>query len=119
MEALEQIAAAVLYEGYVLWPYRRSARKNQQRWTFGGVYPRGFVESAASGDRWRVQVECLVTGSDPRLEVELRFLQVVSRRVARTLPDGQLEFVDELTSGGQRILAWDEAAERRFAFPKT
>ena len=117
MEALEQIAAAVLYEGYVLWPYRRSARKNQQRWTFGGVYPRGFVESAASGDRWRVQVECLVTGSDPRLEVELRFLQVVSRRVARTLPDGQLEFVDELTSGGQRILAWDEAAERRFAFP--
>src|SRR2546421_5895795 len=81
MDALEQIAAAVLYEGYVLWPYRRSARKNQQRWTFGGVYPRGFVESAAGGDAWRVQTQCLVTGSEPRVQVELRFLQVVSRHV--------------------------------------
>jgi hypothetical protein len=117
MDGLEHIAVAVLYEGYVLWPYRRSARKNQQRWTFGGVYPRGFVESAVSGDRWRVRAECLVTGSDPRVEVELRFLQVVSRHLARTSPEGQWEFVDELTSGGQRILAWDEAVERRFAFP--
>jgi hypothetical protein len=33
------VADAVLYEGYLLWPYRRSALKNQQRWTFGGVYP--------------------------------------------------------------------------------
>ncbi len=33
------IADAVLYEGYMLWPYRRSALKNQRRWTFGGVYP--------------------------------------------------------------------------------
>ncbi len=40
MDPVEQIAAAVLYEGYVLWPYRRSATKNQQRWTLGGVYPR-------------------------------------------------------------------------------
>ena len=117
MDALEQIAAAVLYEGYVLWPYRRSATKNQQRWTFGGVYPRGFVESAAGGDAWRVQTQCLVTGPEPRVEVELRFLQVVSRRVARVCTDGRLEFVDELTAGGQRVLAWDEAVERRFAFP--
>ena len=50
---LEEIAAAVLYEGYILWPYRRSARKNQQRWTFGGVYPRGYVEAARSGRMMR------------------------------------------------------------------
>ncbi len=37
---LRAIADAVLYEGYILWPYRRSAMKNTQRWTFGGVYPR-------------------------------------------------------------------------------
>ena len=29
----------MLYEGYILWPYRRSALKNQRRFTFGGVYP--------------------------------------------------------------------------------
>jgi hypothetical protein len=39
MDAVRKIADAVLYEGYILWPYRRSALKNTQRWTFGGVYP--------------------------------------------------------------------------------
>lgn len=119
MDALEAIAAATLYEGYVLWPYRRSAQKNQQRWTFGGVYPRGFVEATRAGDAWRVQAECLVTGAQPLIdvEVELRFLQVVTRRVARGSADGALEFTDELGSGAQRILAWDEAVERRIVGP--
>ncbi len=61
MDALEQIAAAVLYEGYVLWPYRRSARKNQQRWTFGGVYPRAHADQRDMGDDpWTMQTQCLV-----------------------------------------------------------
>jgi len=114
VDALEQIAAAVLYEGYVLWPYRRSARKNQQRWTFGGVYPRGFVDGTRSGDAWRIQTQCLVVGAAPQIEVELRFLQVVARRGASVSASGRLEFVDELQVGAQRILAWDEAVERRF-----
>ena len=46
-DPVRAIADAVLYEGYVLWPYRRSALKNQRRWTFGGVYP------AARGERIR------------------------------------------------------------------
>ena len=45
MDAAKKIAETVLYEGYVLWPYRRSAMKNQQRWTFGGVYPREYSEA--------------------------------------------------------------------------
>jgi hypothetical protein len=44
VDAVRAIADAVLYEGYVLWPYRRSALKNQRRWTFGGVYPRAHSE---------------------------------------------------------------------------
>jgi len=36
---VDQIADAVLYEGYLLYPYRPSV-KNRQRWTFGGLYPR-------------------------------------------------------------------------------
>ena len=39
MDVVRKIADAVLYEGYILWPYRRSATKNQRRWTFGGAYP--------------------------------------------------------------------------------
>ena len=40
---VEAIAKAVLYEGYILYPYRASNVKNQRRWTFGGVYPRDYA----------------------------------------------------------------------------
>src|SRR5687767_9476158 len=40
-EAVEKIADAILYEGYLLYPYRRSAIKNRRRWDFGIVYPPG------------------------------------------------------------------------------
>ncbi|HEY0582406.1 MAG TPA: hypothetical protein VGE94_09495 [Chloroflexota bacterium] len=117
LEALERIAEAVLYEGYILWPYRRSARKNQQRWTFGGVYPRGFCTATQAGDAWRMQSQCLLRGAAPSVEVELRCLQLVNRRVARPRADGSLDFVDHIVADGQRILAWDEAVERRVALP--
>ena len=40
MSTVDQVANAVLYEGYILYPYRPSAVKNRQRWNFGVVYPR-------------------------------------------------------------------------------
>lgn len=39
MDTVEKIAEVVLYEGFLLYPYTRSTTKNQQRWTFGGIYP--------------------------------------------------------------------------------
>ena len=38
------MADAVLYEGYVLYPYRASAIKNRYRWQFGVVAPRAYAE---------------------------------------------------------------------------
>ena len=38
----EDIADAWLFEGYILYPYRPSSIKNQQRWTFGGLFPRAI-----------------------------------------------------------------------------
>ncbi len=111
MDALRSIADAVLYEGYVLWPYRRSATKNQRRWTFGGVYPRAHSE-AHPDDRWSMQTQCLVEGADPRVDVVVRFLHVVKRRVTTGGRD-----VDELTIDGERHVAWDEATEREIAAP--
>jgi hypothetical protein len=115
MTSVDQIVATVLYEGYVLWPYRRSARKNQQRWTFGGVYPRGFCEASGSLDPWQMQTQALVEAerADICLEVRVRFLQVVERHAARRDPDGQLAFVDELRTDAERYLSWDEAVERQ------
>lgn len=34
------VADAVLYEGYLLYPYRATSRKNQSRWQFGVLGPR-------------------------------------------------------------------------------
>jgi hypothetical protein len=116
VDAVKKIAEAVLYEGYILWPYRRSATKNQQRWTFGGVYPRAYSEARGEDDPWIVQTQCLMLGDeDTAIEVRVRFLHVVERRVARKNALGGLEFVDELRVGGERYLSWDEATEREVA----
>jgi hypothetical protein len=73
-DAVWKIADAVLYEGYVLYPYRASAVKNRFRWQFGIVAPRAWSE--AGGETWQMRTECLVEGPDPSVEITVRFLQV-------------------------------------------
>ncbi len=116
-DPVRAIADAVLYEGYVLWPYRRSALKNAQRWTFGGVFPRAHSEARAAGDDpWTMQTQCLVEGPpQARVGVGVRFLHVVWRQLLDA--DGQP--VDELTADGERQLSWEEAAEREHALAAT
>ena len=41
LTAARQVADAVLYEGYLLYPYRASSPKNQLRWQFGVLGPHG------------------------------------------------------------------------------
>ncbi len=61
---VEQIANAVLYEGYMLYPYTASSLKNQKRWNFGVLSPRGV-------DTDEMRTECLVD-ADPGCEIETR-----------------------------------------------
>src|SRR3954462_1741286 len=76
----EKIANAVLYEGYILYPYRPSSVKNRQRWTFGGVFPRAYSEAQAGGEPWAVRAEWLVRGGgDARLSGCVRFLRLIDR----------------------------------------
>ncbi len=112
-DPIRAIADAVLYEGYVLWPYRRSALKNTHRWTFGGVYPRAHAEARDAGDDpWTMQTQCLIEGTgETRVGVALRFLHVVWRQVV----DADGRELDELTAGGERHLTWEEAVEREAA----
>ncbi|MCA3749215.1 MAG: hypothetical protein AB1425_07740 [Actinomycetota bacterium] len=118
MDAVQKIADAVLYEGYVLWPYRRSAKKNQRRWTFGGVYPRAYSEARGGDDPWLMQTQCLIVGDESSaVEVKVRFLHVTERNVGKRRGE-DLEFVDELRVGEERYLAWDEATEREVAIEK-
>ncbi|HEY7286886.1 MAG TPA: hypothetical protein VH497_15670 [Vicinamibacterales bacterium] len=68
----QQIADAVLYEGYALYPYRASAAKNRFRWQFGIVAPRAPREH---GEPCFSQTDCLVIGDEPRVSVRVRFLR--------------------------------------------
>ncbi len=115
-DPVRAIADAVLYEGYILWPYRRSALKNQRRFTFGGVYPPAHSERHPD-DASSMQTEVLMRARPgTRVEIGVRFLQVVTRDVMRRC-DGLLESVDELVGGGVRHLAWEEAVEREVVLP--
>ena len=76
LEAVEKIANAILYEGYLLYPYRRSAVKNQQRFNFGVLYPPKFCHEP---DTFEMHIECLIEGSSPSLKVTTRFLQLLDR----------------------------------------
>ena len=110
-DLVRRIADAVLYEGYLLWPYRKSALKNQQRFTFGGVYP------PAWDDRSCMQVQVLLEGGeDAEVDIRVRFLHVVRRQVLKIGPSPATpEPVEELEVNGERWVSWDEAIEREIA----
>ncbi|HTA41205.1 MAG TPA: hypothetical protein VK789_02090 [Bryobacteraceae bacterium] len=76
--AVEKIANAVLYEGYLLYPYRASAVKNQQRFNFGVIYPREYCERQGGSCAWEMRTECLAFGAaETAIEIKVRFLQMI------------------------------------------
>ena len=107
------VADAVLYEGYVLYPYRASAAKNQLRWQFGVLVPPA-VSAADPSERSWCRTECIVDpGQDARLTVRVRFLHVQHRSVEALAPDGESFLpVEALEVDGIRWMEWDEAVER-------
>jgi hypothetical protein len=122
-ESARAVADAVLYEGYLLYPYRTSSEKNRVRWQFGVLAPRSWSESrgpvkesiAGSVDTWRQRTECLLEAKAPALvRVRLRFLQLQHRSVRRRGADGGFVEVDELEVDGRRHLTFDEAVPHEF-----
>ena len=59
LTAARTVADAVLYEGYLPYPYRSSSRKNQVRWQFGVLGPPGAA-AAGLGEEPDMAVQCLV-----------------------------------------------------------
>jgi hypothetical protein len=101
LDAVRRIADAVLYEGYILYPYRASAQKNHSRWQFGVVMAPGYAAVDPSESRF-TRTECVLEHSgQPAVQVILRFLQV-QRRTTETARPG--------------APAWDEAVAREIEF---
>jgi hypothetical protein len=105
LSCADQIAKAVLYEGYMLYPYRPSSVKNRQRWNFGVLYPQTYSGAHEGDEPCSMRTECLIHGNEgTSLEVKLRFLHLRTLRgregEAGSLPDG-----------------WQEAVEREVRLP--
>jgi len=92
LDPVRKIADAILYEGYILYPYRASAQKNRSRWQFGVVMAPGYA-AADPSETSLTRAECVLEhAGQPAVRVLLRFLQVQRR-----------------TGPGD---SWDEAIER-------
>jgi len=76
-DLIDRIVHAVLYEGYILYPYRRGT-KNTQRWTFGNVFPNSYTSEPSA-----IQLQCLFRANeDASLNIKLQFLQLIDRNIA-------------------------------------
>lgn len=125
LDLARTVADAVLYEGYLLYPYRASSTKNRVRWQFGVLGPPGAAE-AGVGENATMSMQCLLAPAgllapaasvgepadeSAEIAVHLRFLQLQRRQ----LYDAQGQVIEELSASGTTWLSWDEAVEREVA----
>ena len=123
LDRVEAIADAILYEGYLLYPYRRSSGKNRVRWQFGVLVPpawgeaHGLVDTGVAGSAespWQ-QTECLLEAPDKAVvRVRLRFLQLQRKVTERRTADGGYRPVDRIEVGDRTELSFDEAVPRQY-----
>ena len=74
---IDRLARTLLYEGYVLYPYRADSIKNRQRFSFGTLYPRAWCETEHSDDH-ALQTEVLATTRVlDSIRISVRFLRVL------------------------------------------
>jgi hydrogenase maturation protease len=122
VEFVKKIANAVLYEGYILYPYRPSAVKNRQRFNFGVLVPQSYSEAHRGTESWCMQTECLALGDQlTTISVKTRFLHLLAREVSElrqppseepTNAEAEFQVVPSLEVGGQIFQTWQEAVER-------
>jgi hydrogenase maturation protease len=97
---VDRIVNALLYEGYILYPYRASAVKNRLRFTYGVVYPKPYAEGQPQ-DSSIMRTQCLAFGEDATVDIRVTFLRSVDRR----------------TEGVTEAPAWQEASECTVTLP--
>jgi hypothetical protein len=113
IEHARKVADAVLYEGYLLYPYRRSAQKNRTRFQFGVLMPppyRAVDEHEPSASQTECLAECL---AGAEIDISLRFLHLQRRTAQRIDPGtGAASDVDTLSVDCTEHGSFDEAVER-------
>ena len=115
-DAIRAIADTVLYEGYLLYPYTASARKNQQRWQFGVVMPRSYAQ-CGTGEHAHMQTDVLLEAAveSDAISILVRFLQVQTR-VVQIYRDGRFETAERLDLDEVTYISYEEALEREVPY---
>lgn len=105
----------------MLYPYRPSSVKNQQRWNFGVLCPQAYCDAQPGSESSFLQIQCLLRGTgSTRLTIKVRFLHIVERLIRKCDPDGSsdcgegITYVDCLEVDGRSYRPWQEAVERSF-----
>jgi hypothetical protein len=113
LDHARRVADAILYEGYLLYPYHKGAQKNQVRFQFGVLMPPGYA-AVDDCEPSSSQTECLLEcRDDAEVRVLVRFLHLQRRTVQSVSPDdGEMHDVGTLYVDGTEYTSWDEAAER-------
>ena len=118
LDNAKRVADAVLYEGYLLYPYRATSSKNQVRWQFGVLSPAGAVEQMV-GEEPSLHVQCLLQPLGPaaRIDVHVRFLQTQWRAPEQLVDAAGERFdpVEALLVHGISWIGWHEAVEQEIA----
>lgn len=115
-DRVRAVADAVLYEGYLLYPYRATSAKNQSRWQFGVLGPQD-AEQRGIGENGTLSADVLVRpGDSTTVTAVVRFLQLQHRAAEREAGGGSFEPADELVAGDRSWLTWDEAVEQELPF---
>src|ERR1700685_622922 len=127
-ETVEKIAEPILYEGYILYPYRPASIKNRQRWNFGSICPREYSDAQHGTEAWRTQTERLASaGAETTIGIKIRFLHTVARQVCelvRPVHDlsecaaEDFREVDSLRLGDRLYQTWQEAIDRAMEIPE-
>ena len=121
---IDKVVNALLYEGYILYPYRATSKKNQQRFSFGRVYPHAYTVSQEGAEPCMMQTECifLARSEAAAVRIKVRFLHPLSREVGKfstPLPEERpgeklpgYKIVAELRCGERLYQPWQEVTER-------
>ncbi|MEU4314302.1 hypothetical protein [Nocardia sp. NPDC024068] len=105
LDRARAVADAVLYEGYLLYPYRANARKNISRWQFGVLGP-PRAAAAGFGEEPSLSAGLLLEpGTEPTVTWTIRFLRLQRRQVVDRTGRPRAE----LAAGTRSWLSWDEA----------
>jgi hydrogenase maturation protease len=123
LSLVEKIADAVLYEGYMLYPYRASSVKNRQRFNWGALAPKAYSDAQRGTEAWEMLSECLVAGDrNAGIKVRVRFLHLTNREIGKiehpssSIPE-QFDLVAMHEVDGQIYQAWQEVVERSVELP--